>query len=215
MAIFKKITKFASKLKKLGNVDVKNATKDSLNWFKTNVQDEFGKIKQNKTNAWAIKNMKGADRGMKGALNPENFPMVGHMYHFIYDPKWKKELPYYDTFPLVMPMSYTSNGFLGINFHYLPPTLRAKLFDSLLSIEQYTLYNGGEQKYIKLSYDILKGMGNTPYAPTIKRYLWSHVKSNFAHIDSDEWENILFLPSEKFKKANKREVWRDSRAKVS
>ena len=26
---------------------------------------------------------------------------VGHMYHFKYDPKGKKTLPYYDTFPLI------------------------------------------------------------------------------------------------------------------
>lgn len=213
MAIIKKFTGFTDKFRKLGRQDVKNATQKSINFFKNKVQDEFGRLKQNHGNRWAIRNMKGADRQMKGALNPENFPMVGHMYHFLYDPKWKEELPYYDTFPLVMPMSYTTNGFLGLNFHYLPPLMRAKLFDALLSIKNHTVYRGGDQEYINLSYEALKGMSNTPYAPTIKRYLWSHVKSNFAHIDSDEWESILFLPSEKFKKASKREVWNDSRRK--
>ena len=30
-------------------------------------------------------------------------PMIGKMYSFFYDPKWKKKLPYYDRFPLIFP----------------------------------------------------------------------------------------------------------------
>ena len=57
----------------------------------------------------------------------------GYMYAFRYDPKMKKELPYYDTFPLIFPVKMESDGFLGINFHYLPPVLRAKLMNALYS----------------------------------------------------------------------------------
>jgi hypothetical protein len=206
MAIIKKLTTFTDKLKRIGNMDAKQAAKSSAEWFKTALSDRLGN-----ENRWATKFMKGSDRKMRKAINTENFPMIGHLYHYVYDPKTKNEMPYYDIFPLVVPMNYTSNGFLGLNFHYLPPVLRAQLFDSLLSLKAYTQYRGGEQEYMNLSYKVLKGMGNTPYKPTIKRYLWSHVKSNFAHIDSDEWENVVFLPSEQFKKAGKREVWADSR----
>ena len=55
----------------------------------------------------------------------------GYMYGFVYDPKWKKELPYYDRFPLIFPVEFDKDGFLGINFHYLPHILRAKLMDAL------------------------------------------------------------------------------------
>ena len=54
----------------------------------------------------------------------------GYMYAFKYDPKTKNDLPYYDTFPLIFPVRMDSDGFLGINFHYLPPVLRAKLMNA-------------------------------------------------------------------------------------
>ena len=44
---------------------------------------------------------------------------VGKMYMFTYDPKWKADLPYYDTVPLVVIAEPTAQGFSGINFHYL------------------------------------------------------------------------------------------------
>ena len=33
-----------------------------------------------------------------------NKPYVGKLNMFFYDPKFKKKLPYYDTFPLVLPL---------------------------------------------------------------------------------------------------------------
>ena len=33
-----------------------------------------------------------------------NIPFYGRLNMFFYDPKWKKKLPYYDTFPLVLPI---------------------------------------------------------------------------------------------------------------
>ena len=47
-------------------------------------------------------------------------PFYGRLNMFFYDPKFKKTLPYYDTFPLVLPLEPYSDGFLGINLHYLP-----------------------------------------------------------------------------------------------
>jgi len=48
-------------------------------------------------------------------------PSVGRLNMFFYDPKYKKTLPYYDTFPLVLPLERIPGGFAGINFHYLRP----------------------------------------------------------------------------------------------
>ena len=58
-------------------------------------------------------------------------PFYGRLNMFIYDPKFKKTLPYYDTFPLVLPLESYSDGFLGINLHYLPISLRIRLLDRL------------------------------------------------------------------------------------
>ena len=52
---------------------------------------------------------------------------------FFYDPKMKKKLPYYDRFPLILPIEQYSNGFLGINFHYLSMPIRIRLLDRIMN----------------------------------------------------------------------------------
>ena len=47
-------------------------------------------------------------------------PFGGVLNMFVYAPKFARKLPYYDTFPLVLPIESYSDGFLGINLHYLP-----------------------------------------------------------------------------------------------
>src|SRR4051812_30598339 len=56
---------------------------------------------------------------------------IGTMIMYFYDAKLKDVLPYWDQFPLVFPIEIYDDGFLGINLHYLPPMLRAKLMDAL------------------------------------------------------------------------------------
>ena len=137
----------------------------------------------------------------------------GMMYLFKYDPKLKMELPYYDTFPLIFPVELHSDGFLGINFHYLPPMLRAKLMNAVYSTVTDKKYD--EHTKIKISYSLLKAASKyKEYKPTIKKYLYSHVKSPFLEITSVEWDIALFLPIEKFKKATVQQVWADSRKKI-
>lgn len=137
----------------------------------------------------------------------------GMMYLFKYDPKLKMELPYYDTFPLIFPVELHSDGFLGINFHYLPPMLRAKLMNAIYSTVTDKKYD--EHTKIKISYSLLKAASKyKEYKPTIKKYLYNHVKSPFLEITSVEWDIALFLPIEKFKKATAQQVWADSRKKI-
>ena len=52
-----------------------------------------------------------------GKLNQR--PSAGRLNMYFYDPKTKKKLPYYDTFPLVLPVDTFKGGFVGLNFHYL------------------------------------------------------------------------------------------------
>ena len=59
-------------------------------------------------------------------------PTFGLLNMFVYDPKLKDKLPYYDTFPLVLPIEEYSNGFLGINMHYLSMPIRIRLLDRLM-----------------------------------------------------------------------------------
>jgi hypothetical protein len=138
---------------------------------------------------------------------------LGQMYAFRYDPKMKKELPYYDTFPLIFPVSFDNDGFYGINFHYLPPILRAKLMDALYSTLTNKSYDDSTR--LRISYSILQGASKFRYfKPTLKKYLRAHVRSQFLEINVNEWDMALFLPTESFRKADTGRVWEESRKKI-
>jgi len=133
-------------------------------------------------------------------------PTIGKMYHFFYDPKGKSTLPYYDRFPLIFMVGPASGGFYGINLHYLPPRLRAKLMDSLYTITTNKKYN--ETTQLALSYDVLKGASKFKYfKPTFKHYLTGHVKSRYIEIQPTDWDIALMLPTQRFEKASANKVW--------
>jgi len=133
----------------------------------------------------------------------------GQIICYFYDAKHKATLPYWDKFPMVIPIERYKDGFLGLNLHYLPPMFRARLMDKL-----YDLLNN--QKYdnttkMQLSYELLKGASKFKYfKPCIKRYLSSHIQSQMVQIDVKEWDYALFLPLARFQKANQRKVWDES-----
>jgi len=141
----------------------------------------------------------------------KNRAAIGKMYLFSYDPKHKKTLPYYDTFPLIFKVQNVPGGFQGINMHYLPLPLRARLMDALYDLTTNSRYD--ESTKLKLSYDILKGVSKY-YKPTFKMYLNANVRSRFLEIGSTDWDTALFLPLERFEKSSKSKVWRDSRTMV-
>jgi hypothetical protein len=145
-----------------------------------------------------------------GADRYENRFRLGHMYMFIYDPKHKETLPYYDRFPLIFPINRAKGGFLGINFHYLPLQLRARLMDSLYDVSSNDRYD--ETTKMRVSYDILNGASRyKEFKPTVKHYLASQVRTRLVYIHPTEWDMALFLPTERFEKASKSQVWADSR----
>jgi len=136
--------------------------------------------------------------------------VLGKMYFYSYDPKWKDKLPYYDTFPLVFPIEKYNDGFLGLNFHYLAPKDRAVLMDQLKGFANNKKYD--ETTRLLLTYNMLKGFSKIKRAkPTVHRYLTSKLKSRFVLVNADEWEVALFLPVERFRKASKKKVWSQSR----
>lgn len=148
-------------------------------------------------------------------------PLLGRMYLFQYDPKGKKTLPYYDRFPLVFPIDsgrtsgFAASGgsFLGINLHYLPLPLRARLMDALY--DTITTKELDENTRIRISYNILQQASKYRFfKPCIKRYLISHVKSRFFYIEPTEWEMALFLPLDRFVGSNKSRIYRDSRNRI-
>ena len=146
-----------------------------------------------------------ADRTTKSAF-------VGHMYFFYYDPKHKEKLPYYDRFPLVLPIEQYGDGFLGINLHYIHPKERMMLLDKLS--ETATDKSFDINTRLRLNYQYLKNASRAFEArPCIKRYLFTHVKSRFVEIFADEWDIAAMLPMETFVGAGTNKVYADSRNK--
>ena len=137
-------------------------------------------------------------------------PFFGRLNMFFYDPKLKKTLPYYDRFPLVLPLERYSDGFLGINLHYLPIPLRIRLLDELMDYSTDT--NFDKKTKINTNYQQLKNV--KLIKPTLKRYLAGHVKSAFRRIDGDEFTVATLLPVQRFSKTSAAKVWNDSRSMI-
>ena len=139
-----------------------------------------------------------------------NKPFYGKLNMFFYDPKFKKTLPYYDVFPLVLPLEIYSDGFLGINLHYLPIPLRIKLLDKLVDYSNNTKFD--ESTKLMVDYKKLKRVNLIK--PTIHKYLSGQTKSQFRRIDADEFTIATLLPVQRFKKSTERDVWRESRSMI-
>ena len=174
-------------------------TEKSLNWFKRQL---IGMKTINRQNLIKDDNLK-----------PRSAPLPGRMFMYFYDPKHKKTLPYYDRFPLIFMVEKAERGFYGLNLHYLPHKQRAIFFDRLTDYTTNEKYNLTTR--LRLSYNLLKGSSRlSPFDPCFKHYLSEHVRSRMVEVPASDWETVLFLPSENFKKKNKNQVWTDSRKMI-
>ncbi len=166
----------------------------SVNWFREKIQ-EFGKP--------GPQQLLRDGRRTKGV----NF---GTLNMFIYSPKHKKTLPYYDTFPLVLPIGPAAGGFMGLNFHYLPIQMRIRLLDKIvdgggsLNVAAQT----GKRPRLITDYSQLKRI---PMAKAIvKHYLTGYVKSDFRAITSEELIVAALLPVQRFQKGSAQAAYLDT-----
>jgi hypothetical protein len=163
--------------------DKQGNTRKSANWYKNAVSSIADKITARK-----LMN--------SGKLNIR--PSIGRLNMFFYDPKTKQKLPYYDTFPLVLPLERIPGGFSGINFHYLNYVPRFTLLERL---QRFSTGNKLDKRTtFDVSYDRVKNIGLVK--GTIKKYLFSHVRSNFLRVDFDEAAIAVYLPVQQFKKGS-------------
>ena len=135
--------------------------------------------------------------------------LMGGLYYFLYDPKTKADLPYYDKFPLVMPLKREADGFLGLNFHYLPIRYRINFMKKLLPL---AIYNDEDEiKRIRITYPILDASTRyKEFKPCIKKYLYGHVRSRILAVEPQEWDVALYLPIQQFRKEPAKTVWQES-----
>lgn len=174
-------------------------TRESINWFR------------NKAQRLRVNNRAALMKEEPVQLRARQIP--GSMFMFFYDPKNKATLPYYDTFPLVVVVKSAPGGFHGLNLHYLPPLLRARLLDALMDNTNNITYD--ESTRFVLNYELLKGSSKLKhFKPCYKHYLNEHVRSRFAYVPPKEWEIATFLPAADFQKGSRQQVYRDSRKAI-
>jgi len=140
--------------------------------------------------------------------------IVGKMYFFFYDPKTKERMKYYDKFPLVLPIEPYTDGFLGLNLHYIHPKQRLILMDKLSSYVNNDKFD--KTTKLRLSYQTLKSASKIfEKNACIKRYLFTQIQSRFLEIGADEWDIAALLPVESFtsekRPISKTQVFQDSK----
>lgn len=144
-----------------------------------------------------------------------NKTIIGRMYFFAYSAKLHETLPYWDKFPLVIPLQRYSDGFLGLNLHYIRPK------DRLILLKQLSQFATGalddERTRLRLSYPILTAMHHAYRAtPCIKRYLAGHIQSRIIEIPTNEWDIAAALPLHQFTSKDMvtpQDVWEESEEK--
>ena len=122
-------------------------------------------------------------------------PKYGVMNLFGYDPKHKDKLPYYDIFPLILPLEPAKGGFIGLNFHYLRPGARAAFLRSLANTTT-------DKKFDKKTRYRINWRNNEFMRKTAKHYLFNQVRTSFLNITAEEMAIAIFLPVARFKKGN-------------
>lgn len=103
-----------------------------------------------------------------------SFPKLFSLMLYEYRAKTRKDLPFYDKYPLAFIMDFKPNSFFALNLHYYSPEERISIANSLAN-NKIPRFEKGAHKY-----------------------LLSEVRSPFLDFDTREWNTICLLPIEEF-----------------
>lgn len=147
------------------------------------------------------------NKSKPSAAKPGNI-REGAMLFFGYEPKTKDELPFWDSFPLVILLHKRGNSILGLNLHYLEPNYRALFLNNLLKYVSNANYAKNPPALFMTPYPLLKNTARLkPFRAAIKRYHLNCINTKVNVIPSDEWKFTTFLPIDRFRNASRQEVW--------
>ena len=187
------------------NVPTTATSSDVLIWY-NQVKQELNAIRP----THLYKSDTKIEKFDKLARTPLSF--LGNIFAFWYlYPKNMQTLPYYDRFPVVMPLQTYDDGFLGVNWHYIQPLHRIILLERMLTLKVGN--NLGDITRIRLNYKGLKVSSKYKYfRPTVRKYLKKNIKRQaLLPIESKDWMTAILLPVQWFKKSKEQTVWKDSR----
>lgn len=160
-------------------LDTKKIRSSTKNWF----FDLLNKMFNKKPNE--IKNV--------DFLETHPVPIYGEMYFYRYDAKYKKILPVWDEFPLIIyagPSKKNSANFIGLNLHYLNIPSRIQVLSILDDIQSDAKYDSTMKvKFI----DFL--LNDPRMKVCIKEYIGGNVVGRvFYYVKREAWENVAVVP---------------------
>ena len=163
----------------------------SIRWYRQKVQELLPKPQVRRMIREGFKTQKVTVR-----------PNFGMMNLFYYRPKGAEKLPYYDIFPLVIPIGRRLNdGFVGINFHYLSVPQRWLLLERLSmfqmpsELDSFDTEEGAGEVMALFWSKIRRKRG---VKPIVRRYLTKNIQSYFLKIELSEMLIALAIPMERF-----------------
>ena len=100
-----------------------------------------------------------------------------------------------------------NDGFMGLNFHYVSPVERMKFFSKMMkfSTQKGEPENMTSKAKFNVSWDAVRNVRHAD--KMIHKYLYGHVKTSLLEAPPNEWENVIFLPYQKFVGASAKSVW--------
>lgn len=120
----------------------------------------------------------------------------GHLFFAAYDAKDKTQT--YDRTPFVLVLKRNQTHTLGLNFHWIPLSMRINL---ILFIIKMNAYNIRERKALTFDYKQLKPMlKSLGYAPCIRMYINARFSSDGVIIPSYKLMDVARLKTETFTK---------------
>lgn len=186
-------------------IDVTKANRRSMTWYNKQVQ-ELSRWDNDRSREILI-------RGRPSGLGRRSKAQQGFMYLFGYEAKYADVLPYWDRFPMVLPFATDNKGFTGFNIHYLPYRTRSIILQRIL--EFATNERMDYSTRVKISWKLVKNFAKIEALSfCVKRYLWTHVKTNFRQVPPEDWGLVALLPIHNFEGAkNPAKVWADTLSK--
>ena len=136
----------------------------------------------------------------------------GKIYVFKYDPKYKKELPWFDANPVVLAIEQVNNNDLGINLNLLPVPYKEKLLDELFTkmrikvdkkeTDEILKIDALKEKPLRITYDGIKAyLEKDGYEFALRQYIPSR-KRNQAVVSYSKWPEIALCDFMDFNKTN-------------
>ena len=189
----------ADLLKRMTATDINKRIKASVQYFASKNDAKF--VDNSRPNISLL------TKGRAGASDIR----PGQIFTFSYHAKHADTLAYWDRFPMMIFLDINKHShLLGLNLHYLPPPVRAKILGSLVSV--ITAKKLRHDTKLKITYAMVKSIKEyKPLQFAIKSYIPANIAGKMVRMQPSSWNHAIFFPSELFVGASTRQVWADSK----